>query len=100
MDTVSRERLASDVKVVLDDVEALLRQAADSTGQQALDLRQRAAAALRTAQEHLQEVQETVMEKSRFAARATDGWVHENAWSAIGIGVGVGFLIGLLVGRR
>ena len=101
MDEVSsRDRLVADAKVVLDDVESLLKQAAAASGQQAHDLRERAAEALHRAKLRLQEGQAAVAENTKAAARATDDWVHAHPWGAIGIGAGVGFLIGLLVSRR
>ena len=98
--TVTRDQLVADAKVVLDDVESLLRQAAAASGQQAQDLRERAADTLRTAREKLQDAQIAVAANARAAANATDDWVHEHPWSAVGIGAGVGFLLGLLVSRR
>jgi ElaB/YqjD/DUF883 family membrane-anchored ribosome-binding protein len=98
--TVNREKLVADARVVLGDVEALLTQAAAASGQQAQDLRDRAATALSRAKEKLQDAQASVTENTKAAARATDHWVHEHPWGAIGIGAGVGFLIGLLVARR
>ena len=41
-----------------------------------------------------------LIEKTRAAARAADDYVHESPWQAVGIGVGVGFLLGLLLNRR
>jgi ElaB/YqjD/DUF883 family membrane-anchored ribosome-binding protein len=92
--------LVADAKVVLDDVESLLKQAAAASGQQAHDLRERAAEALHRAKLRLQEAQVAVSENTKAAARATDDWVHAHPWGAIGISAGVGFLIGLLVSRR
>lgn len=101
MEQVSnRDRLVADAKVVLDDVESLLKQAAATSGQQAHDLRERAAEALHRAKLRLQEAQVAVAENTKAAARATDEWVHAHPWGAIGIAGGVGFLIGLLVSRR
>lgn len=101
MEQVSnRDRLVADAKVVLDDVESLLKQAAATSGQQAHDLRERAAEALHRAKLRLQEAQVAVAENTKAAARATDEWVHAHPWCAIGIAGGVGFLIGLLVSRR
>ncbi len=97
---VTRDQLVADAKVVIDDVESLLRQAAAASGQQAQDLRERAADTLRTAREKLQDAQIAVAANARAAANATDDWVHEHPWSAVGIGAGVGFLLGLLVSRR
>ena len=100
MTNVSREQLASDARQVLDDVQALLAQAAESTGQQAQDLRSRAAGQLKQAQARLGELQHATAERSRAAMHATDDWVHLHPWGAVGLGAGVGFLIGLLVARR
>jgi len=100
MDDISREQLASDARRVLDDVQALLSQAAESSGQQAQDLRSRAAEQLKRAQARLGELQQGTVERSRAAMHATDDWVHLHPWGAVGLGAGVGFLIGLLVSRR
>ncbi len=98
--TINRDTLVTDARRVLDDVEALLEQALTATGHQAQELRQRAAEALKNAQGRLRDAQDVVTESAKVAARATDGWVHEHPWGAIGIGTGIGFLVGLLVARR
>lgn len=98
--TVNRDRLVADARIVLDDVEALLKQAAGATGQQAQELRERAGAALERAQTSLHQAQAAVAENTKAAARATDDWVHAHPWGAIGVGSALGFLIGLLVSRR
>jgi len=38
--------------------------------------------------------------KTRAAAKATDAYVHESPWTAVGIAAGVGLLVGVLIGRR
>ena len=97
---VSKEKLLSDVKVVLADAEDLLKAAAATTGEKAVELRERAAVALKRAKEKVQDVQDVVIEKSKVVARATDDYVHDLPWTAVGIAAGVGFLIGLLVNRK
>ncbi len=100
MNDVNREQLATDLRHVLDDVESLLSQAAQASGQQAHDLRERATAQLQRARTRVAELQDTLGERSRAAARATDTWVHAHPWGAIALGAGVAFLVGLLVSRR
>ncbi len=100
MNEVSREQLAGDVRQVLDDVSALLAKAAEATGAQAGELRQRAAVELERARVRLGDLEHTVAERSRAAIHATDDWVHARPWGAVGLAAGVGFLIGLLVARR
>lgn len=97
---VSGEKLGTDLKLVLGDVEALLKQAANSTGQQAVELRERAAENLHRASLRLSEARIAAAEKSRAAARRADDWVHANPWAAVGAAVGVGFLLGMLASRR
>jgi ElaB/YqjD/DUF883 family membrane-anchored ribosome-binding protein len=96
----SRARLAADLRQVFDDVDTLLSQAASSTGQQAQELRERATVTLRNARHKLQDAHANALESSKAAARATDDWVHENPWAAVGIAGGVGLLLGLLISRR
>ncbi len=97
---VDRDKLVNDARVVLNDVEALLKQAASASGQQAQELRDRAADALAGAKLKLHDAQVVVTDNAKAAARASDDWVHAHPWGAIGIGAGVGFLVGLLVARR
>ena len=40
------------------------------------------------------------MNKTRAAARATDGYVHENPWTIAGVCAGVGLLLGMLISRK
>ena len=96
----SKDKLISDVKLVLADAEDLLKAAAASTGEKAAELRERAAVALKRAKEKVQDIQDVVVEKSKVVARATDDYVHDNPWKAVGIAAGLGFLIGLLVNRK
>ena len=100
MNDVNREQLAGDIRQVLDDVQALLSQAAETGGQQAQELRSRASAQLKRAQAKLGDLQHGVVERSRAAMHATDDWVHMHPWGAVGLGAGVGFLVGLLASRR
>jgi len=98
--TVNRGKLAADLRLVLDDVDALLTQATAATGQQAQELRERASATLRTARHKLQDAQAAAVDSSRAAARATDNWVRDNPWGAAGVAAGIGFVLGLLLNRR
>src|SRR2546430_12233220 len=49
----------------------------------------------RSAKDRLGELQEVAVKKTRAAARATDDYVHEHPWRAIGVAAGVGVVIGL-----
>ncbi len=98
--TVNRQKLFADARIVLDDVDALLRQAANASGKQAEELREQAAEALNRARLRMAEAQDMLNEQTRKALRSADGWVHANPWQAVGVAAGVAFLLGLLVSRR
>lgn len=55
---------------------------------------------VKRAQLRLNELQSAVVDKTKYAARSTDAYVHEKPWSAVCTAVSVGFVIGLIVGRR
>ncbi len=100
MENTSKDRLISDMKVVLADVEDLLKSAAAATGETAVALREKAAGKLKLATEKLTGLQEAALLKGKEAAKLTDDYVHANPWKAVGIAAAVGFLIGLLVNRK
>ena len=97
---VAKEKLIDSVKTSLNDAESLLREAASSTGAKATALRERAMTSLKRTREALYEAQDAVFERGRKAARATDDYVHDNPWQAIGIAGVTGLLLGLLISRR
>jgi ElaB/YqjD/DUF883 family membrane-anchored ribosome-binding protein len=97
---VNKEKLIADFKVVVADAEELLRATAGQAGDKVAELRLRVQDRLVLAKAQLADAEAAVIEKARQAGRAADDYVHENPWSSVGIAAGVGFLIGLLVGRR
>jgi len=97
---VAKEKLIDSVKSSLNDAENLLREAATSSGDKATELRDRAMASLKRTREALYDAQDAVLERGRKAARATDDYVHDNPWQAIGIAGVTGLLLGLLISRR
>lgn len=96
----NKEKLMTDIKAVLADAEDLLKQATNATGERATELRENAMALLKQAKEKASDVQVVVVEKSKQAARATDDYVHDHPWQAVGIAAGVGLLLGLLINRK
>lgn len=96
----SQKKLVHDIKMVIADAEEMLLATADQTGDRITELRARIKDRLLAAQIRLEAAEAALLEKTRAAARATDDFVHENPWQAVGIGAGIGFLLGLVLGRR
>ena len=93
-------QLMEDLRVVVEDAEALLKATAGQAGERVEQARHRAEESVRAARERLSDLEGEVKLRAREAARTTDRYVHENPWGAIGMAAGVGFILGLLSGRR
>ena len=96
----TRDQLVDDFATVLNETEDLLKKASHETGDRAKDLRAQVDAKLLAAKLRLQEIQGEAMDRAKDAARATDDYVRDNPWQAIGAAAAVGFLVGMLVSRR
>ena len=95
-----KEKLVADLKVVVTDAEELLAATASQTGEKIAELRERMQTNLRLARLKLADAEAALRESTRQVAKATDHYVHENPWKAIGIAAGAGLLVGMLIGRR
>jgi len=93
--TSSRDKLIDDVKVLTKDVQELLKATASVVGERAVDARGKVQESLKIAQEKLAQVHATAKDKGQQAFTATDVYVRDNPWNAVGVAAGIGFLLGL-----
>ena len=100
MDSVTKEKLMDDLKVVAKDVEELLRATASQTGEKIATARARAEESLRSVRENLEDASDEMVARARDASRLADDYVNDNPWQAVGVAAAIGFLIGYLIGRR
>lgn len=100
MSATHKDKLMSDLRVVITDAEEVLRMTADQAGESAAGLRSRVQARMNQAKDDLVHLQEVAVAKAKAAGHATDEFVHENPWKSIGIAAGVGVVMGLLMNRR
>ncbi len=80
-----RERLVDDLAAVLAEAEEMLKRASVETGDKARDLRSQVETQLLRAKLKLQEIEGEAIDHAKAAARATDDYVHDHPWQAIGI---------------
>ena len=99
-ETADTAQLLADFKALVADAEALLDATANQGGEAVVNLRAKAEESLAAAKVKLADAQDVLVEKGRVAAKATDDYVHEKPWHAVGIAAGVGLVVGLLIGRR
>jgi ElaB/YqjD/DUF883 family membrane-anchored ribosome-binding protein len=97
---VSKEKLVADLKVVVADAEELLRATASQAGEKVTAARERIQASLATAKVKLSEAERALLDKTKEAAKATDEYVRENPWQAVGIAAAAGLVLGILISRR
>ena len=97
---ISRTKLVDEFAAVLAEAEEMLKRAAAETGDKARDLRSQVETKLLRAKLSLQELEGQAVDGAKAAARATDDYVHDNPWQAIGIAAAVGIVVGLLMNRR
>jgi ElaB/YqjD/DUF883 family membrane-anchored ribosome-binding protein len=106
MDTLSsnysahQERLARDLRAVVDDAEALLQHAVRDAGAGYAEARTKLEKSLAQTRSQLSQTEKATLDGIQQAGRAANGYVHENPWPAIGAGAGVGLLVGLLLARQ
>ncbi len=97
---MQREKMITDLRLVVSDAEELLRMTAGEMGEAAISLRGRLQDRLSQAKDKLLTLQSAVSDNAKAAGRAADDYVHDHPWQSVAIGAGVGVVIGLLISRR
>jgi len=82
------------------DAEELLISTANQTGEGAAVARARIQKSLQVVKGRLSTAETALIDRTRLAAKATDQYVHDNPWKAIGICAFAGVVVGMLVARR
>lgn len=95
-----QQRLARDLRTVVDDAEQLLQHAATGAGQGFDKARVQLEQSLRNARAGLAGAEQAMLDRVVEAGMATDGYVRRHPWESVGVGAGIGLLVGLLLGRR
>lgn len=97
---ITREKLAADLRVVVSDAEELLRATANTAGEKAAAARVKIQDSLEAAKVKLGQLSEAGAESAKAAARATDDYVHDHPWHAVGVAALIGLVLGTLISRR
>lgn len=97
---VTREKLVSDLMLVIGDAEALLGATAHQAGEKVAAARARMQETIDAAKLRAADLGAATLDQARAAGRATDDFVRENPWQAVGIGAAVGVILGMLISRR
>jgi ElaB/YqjD/DUF883 family membrane-anchored ribosome-binding protein len=100
MNEITGQKLAEDVKVLINDAEELLRATVSATGERIVDLRRRLEQKkLVECKTELAERERVWLQKAEQARASAASYLRENAWTKVAIAVGVGMVLGLLLRR-
>ncbi len=97
---VTKDKLVADLRVVVADAEELLRATAGQAGDKMADVRAKLQDHLANAKASLADAQAAVVDRAKAVGRVTDEYVQDNPWRSVGVAAGIGFIVGLLIGRR
>ena len=100
LSAANKDKLVSDLKAVVSDAEEFLRATAGAAGEKVGELRTKIELRLRDAKERLADAEAILVDKTKAAARATDDFVHDQPWKAVGVAAALGLALGVLIGRR
>jgi len=100
LSAANKDKLVSDLKAVVTDAEEILRATAGAAGEKVGELRAKIELRLRDAKERLADAEAIIVDKTKAAARATDDFVHDQPWKAVGVAAALGLALGVLIGRR
>jgi ElaB/YqjD/DUF883 family membrane-anchored ribosome-binding protein len=100
MNEASTAKLIDDLRIVVEDAEALLAATADAAGEPARVVRGQASAAVEQARARLSELESEIRTRAGAAAEEASRLVRENPWQSLGVAAAVGVVVGMLLGRR
>lgn len=87
-------------KNLVADVEDLVKKVANVDDEEIAEIRAKVEDTLQKAKSTATQGVSAVRERAEDVSEATDEYVRENPWSAIGIAAAVGIVIGFIAGRR
>ncbi|MHB8623744.1 MAG: DUF883 family protein [Sulfuricaulis sp.] len=96
----TKSKMVDDLKSIVSDADDLLQATAKVSGEGFNLARAKFSEKLANAKASLADAEKIVIDKAKQTATATDDYVKDNPWTAVGIAAGVGILIGFLVGKR
>ena len=100
MNAVPTEKIVTDMRILMGDMEELIKATAAQTGEKLAEARGKAQLALQNAKVAISRAEAAATEQAKVAARAVDQSVHQHPWSAVGVSAAIAFAIGMLIGRR
>lgn len=96
---IAREKLFSNLRALMEDVEELLKATAEQGGDGMSSLRERIVQTLESGKDTLAHGRK-MLDKSKQGAEAAMTYAQENPWATLGIAVGAGVALACLLWSR
>jgi ElaB/YqjD/DUF883 family membrane-anchored ribosome-binding protein len=93
-------RMAGDFRTMITDSEDLLKAAATVSGEGFAAARRKFEEKLRSAKAMLADASQPVFDGTRQTAAIANDYVRGNPWTAVGVAIAAGALIGFLAAKR
>jgi|SRR5688572_23677430 ElaB/YqjD/DUF883 family membrane-anchored ribosome-binding protein len=82
------------------DIEDLIKATTSLTGEELNRAKAKLNQRIASAKSSVEDISETVVNRARKTAETTNTYVHEQPWTAVGVGAAAGLLVGYLLSRR
>ena len=96
----ARSRMAGDFRTMIADGEELMKAAASVSGEGFAAARTKFEGKLKSAKEELAGLSRPMLDRTRETAIAANEYVRGNPWTAVGVAMAAGVLIGVLAAKR
>jgi len=93
-------RLAGDFRTMIADSEELLKAAGAVSGEGFAMARSKFEEKVKHAKASLADASQPAIDRTRETAAAADDYVRDNPWTAIGVAIAAGALVGFLAAKR
>jgi ElaB/YqjD/DUF883 family membrane-anchored ribosome-binding protein len=100
MNEGTARKLVEDFKILIDDVEELVKATASQAGERIGDLRQRLGKKIEDVRKAAAGSEKTWSQAAEEAKTRTEARLRENTWLAVALAAGIGVILGLLMRRR
>ena len=92
--------LGAELRDLVSDIEDFLIATTTLTGEQLEQAKEKVRSRVASAKETVAAASDSAIARARHSAEVANEYVHEQPWLAVGAGVAVGFVAGLLISRR
>lgn len=92
--------MAREFRSFVSDVEDLIKATNNLTGDELNKAKAKLEQRITIARRSVEELGGSIAERARKTAQSADDYVHEQPWTAIGAGAGLGLVVGYLLTRR